>query len=600
MAAKFGDRPTQCIFGEDNIKSVVSRIDWSDKLVVGHNLSGFDAMILAWRLGIRPKMWGCTLAMARPIHAKTTGLSLGKLVEHYQLGVKDQTALLNTKGRHLKDFTPAEIAAMEEYNKADVDQCHALFKVLLKQTPADEMRLIDMTIRMLVEPQFVTDTELLTKTLEEERTAKRAMLLDLALRLGEYHDGMDAEEAAQAVATVLGSAQKFVGLLESLGVEAPTKTSPATGKQAPALAKTDAGFIALQENENPLVAAAAQARLGVKSTILESRIEAFLTASKAAGGKLPVPLNYAGADTTRRWSGWGFNPQNLPRIGKKPKRSDALRNCLQAPKGHKVVVADLSGIELRVNMFLWKVPYAMAAFAESATADLYKAYAAQMYGVSVDAVTKDQRQLAKIILLGSGYGVGGAKFKDVAKTMGGLVLSESESNVAVQQYRTEHAEVAAGWKACHNALGVIMAGADGYAVDPWGMCVPCAEGIRTPKGLIRYPKLRQVWNEETKKQEIVYGEGRHRAYIYGAKMVENLVQALSRDVFAEHCLTIKKRTGFSPALLVHDEWVGVVPDAQAEDVLAAVQEVMRTPPAWWPELVTWSEGDIADTYGAAK
>jgi DNA polymerase len=218
----------------------------------------------------------------------------------------------------------------------------------------------------------------------------------------------------------------------------------------------------------------------------------------------------------------------------------------------------------------------------------------------VDEVTKDQRQLAKVILLGCGYGVGGAKFKDVAKTMGGLVLSESESNVAVQQYRTEHTEVADGWKACHNALDVIMAGGDGYAVDPWGMCVPCAEGIRTPKGLIRYPHLRRSYNEETKKTEIVYGEGRHKAYIYGAKCVENLVQALSRDVFAEHCLTIKKRTGFSPALLVHDEWVGVVPDAQAEDVLAAVQEVMRTPPAWWPELITWSEGSTADTYGGAK
>jgi DNA polymerase I-like protein with 3'-5' exonuclease and polymerase domains len=52
--------------------------------------------------------------------------------------------------------------------------------------------------------------------------------------------------------------------------------------------------------------------------------------------------------------------------------------------------------------------------------------------------------------------------------------------------------------------------------------------------------------------------------------------------------------------MVHDELVYVVPDDEAVETLATVQEVMRTPPEWWPELVTWSEGDIADTYGDAK
>jgi len=52
--------------------------------------------------------------------------------------------------------------------------------------------------------------------------------------------------------------------------------------------------------------------------------------------------------------------------------------------------------------------------------------------------------------------------------------------------------------------------------------------------------------------------------------------------------------------MVHDELVYVVPEDEAELMLDIVQEVMRTPPTWWPELVTWSEGDIADTYGDAK
>ena len=82
LAIKVDNRPTDVFFGEAAVRHAVSRLDWSNKLVIAHNMSGFDAMILAWRLGIKPKMWGCTLAMARPLHTKTTGNSLGKLVEH--------------------------------------------------------------------------------------------------------------------------------------------------------------------------------------------------------------------------------------------------------------------------------------------------------------------------------------------------------------------------------------------------------------------------------------------------------------------------------------------------------------------------------------
>jgi len=51
---------------------------------------------------------------------------------------------------------------------------------------------------------------------------------------------------------------------------------------------------------------------------------------------------------------------------------------------------------------------------------------------------------------------------------------------------------------------------------------------------------------------------------------------------------------------VHDEVILVVPDAQAQEALDYMQAIMRDGVAWWPELVTWSEGDIATTYGDAK
>ena len=604
MAAKFirdgkvGE--TQVIFGEDNIKNVCSRIDWSNLWVIAHNNEGFDSMICAWRLGIKPKMWGCTLAMARPIHAKSAGGSLAKLVAHYGLGVKDQTALVNTKGRHLKEFTPEEVTALGEYNKADVDQCYGLFKKLVKGTPKEELLLIDMTIRMLVEPRFEVDAALLGTTLDEEKARKLAMLKDIAAMIGVDVSILSTdEEIAENASKILASSAKFGELLRSRGVEVPTKISPTTGKPAYALAKTDEAFIALQDHPDPVVSAAAQARLGVKSTILETRIQAFMDAADATQGRLPVPLKYYGADTTGRWSGWAYNPQNLPRVGKSPKPSDALRNSIRAPKGHRVVVADLSGIELRVNHFLWKVPSSMHLFQQDPEkADLYKDFASRLYDIDVDAVSKEQRQVGKVAHLGLGFGAGPATFQKVAKIMAGIDLSEVDAADVVYKWREEYQPIVTGWKTCHGALSAIFREAE-YDIDPWGMCRATQEGILTPKGLIRYPNLRKERTDEGK-DEWVYGDGRHKARIYAGKITENIVQHLARCVIADNTLAIHRATGYRPALLVHDEWVGVIPEAEAESVLAEVQRIMRTPPVWWPELVTWSEGDIAETYGAAK
>lgn len=611
-AAKTGGRHTCVTFGEKSVGENLRNFPWHDKMVIGHNMSMFDAMILAWRFGVKPAMWCCTLAMARPIHAKTTGLSLAKLVEHYKLGKKDQSALMNTKGRHLKDFSQAEIDAMGVYNKADVDQCWELFKTLLPLTSKREMKLIDMTIRMLTEPGFELDVPLLEKTLVEERARKKATLVELAKMTGAYLEGMTDDEAAEAVCTTLGSAAKFGKLLNDLGVETPMKTN-AKGHPAPALAKTDEAFVALTNSKNPIVAAAANARLGVKSTLLESRITTYLEVGNACGGKKPIAINYYGADTTGRDSGgMSMNDQNLPRINpKKPKPTDALRNSLRAPAGMKVVVADLSGIELRTNMFLWQVPYAMKLFEDNpGDADLYRYFAArELYNCTEEEVTKDQRQIGKISHLGLGFGAGGATFQRIAKMMGGVDMDRDTADSTVAVYRRAHPEIAGpsgGWKSCGNAIKNIHSGTS-YQIDPWGMCWTTAEGIKTPQGMIRYPDLRQETvirnpgtDQEREEKVWVYGQGRHRAFITGPKMTENIVQHLAREVVMDNALEIKRVTGYGTKHRVHDELVYVVPEAEAEDMLAAVQSIMRTPPQWWPQLITWSEGDIADTYGAAK
>jgi DNA polymerase len=602
LSLKVDDEPTRVWFGEAAIRKRLQAQDWSDVMLVAHNMSAFDAMLFAWRFNVQPKVWGCTLAMARPIHSKTTGNSLAKLVEHYGLGVKDNTALLNTKGRHLKDFTAEEVNAMRDYNRDDTDQCHALFKVLLKHYNSAELWQIDSTIRMLVEPKFVLSRQVLNKALSDVRIQKQQALAQMASVL--YEMEVDDNPAIEEVVrSKLASTAHFSKLLRARGVRVPMKQSPSNPeKRIPALSKTDEAFLALQEHEDPVVALAASTRLDVKSTILQTRLESFLATGKALRGRLPIPLHYCGADTTGRWSGFMYNPQNLNRIDpSKPKLSDALRKSMAAPPGHKVVVADLSGIELRVNHFLWKVLTSMALYKASPDkADLYKGFAAKLYNIPEADVSKAQRQVGKVAHLGLGFGAGAPTFQKVAKLMGGVDLDLPESEKITYRWRDEYAEIVQGWKTCHGMLAGIAAG-DRYEVDPWGLVTTTQNALVLPSGRhIRYPAL-HIEEGAKGRDEWWYGTGRNRARIYAGKIDENIVQALARDIIAENAFAVyKELNGLRPSLAVHDELVYVVPEDTAEHVLDTVQRIMRTPPVWWPQLITWSEGDIADTYGDAK
>jgi DNA polymerase I-like protein with 3'-5' exonuclease and polymerase domains len=601
LAIKYGEEQTQVIFGEDFIRDHLEAQDWSNKLLVAHNMSAFDAMIFAWRFKVQPRAWGCTLAMARPIHSKTTGNSLAKLVEYYQLGVKDNTVLLDTKGRHLEDFTRKELQAMRKYNCDDTDQCYALFHKLKVHYNAAEMWQIDSTIRMLVEPKFMLNKRMLEGALSEERIRKHRSLEQVA-RILYGHDYDEIENLEETARAMLASAPKFAELLKERGVRVPMKPSPSDpDKQIPALAKTDEAFLALQDHDDEVVAVAAAARLDVKSTILQTRLETFMRVGKQLRGKLPIPLHYCGADTTGRWSGFLYNPQNLHRVDPdRPKPADALRKSMCAPPGYKVVVADLSGIELRVNHFLWKVPSSMALYKTSPDkADLYVDFASKLYNVKPDKVTKAQRQIGKIAHLGLGFGAGAATFQRIAKLMGGVDISLEEAQAITQQWRSTYEDIVTGWRRCHDMLPFIARG-DKLIVDPWAMMSTSKAGIHLPSGrIIRYPALREEPTENGR-PEWKYGLGRHQARIYAGKIDENIVQALARDVIAGNAYQMYKQTKLRPSLAVHDELVYVVPQEQAEDTLATLQDIMRTPPTWWPQLITWSQGDVADNYGDAK
>ena len=598
------ERSTTAI-GHAEIQRLTASYDWRKYMVIGHNLSVFDAYVAALRYAINPRMWGCTLAMARPWFGRTVGLSLKALCKHLGLGVKDDRILHATKGRRLADFTPEEVQSMRIYNCDDSILCMRLFKVLKQYFTPQELWHIDCLIRMRTEPAFELDEMTLNEALVAEEARQRGALDALSDMLG--FTGDTVEQRVEQVRMHMASAPKFAQLLTDLNVPVPMKASPTNpDRLIPALAKTDVEFIALQEHDNPVVAEAARMRLDVKSTLTQTRIQAFQRAGQLTNGFLPIPLRYCGAMTTGRDSGEEYNALNLPRIDHKlPKPSDALRNSMCAPAGKIIVVADFSSIELRINHYLWQVRRTMRLFNEKPDADLYTANAQEQLGRM--EITKQERQIEKAKQLGLGFGAGPYTFKRVARTMG-VHLSDSDAQDYVTHWRADHTEIAGkggGWSLCAQAIENMANRVQPYWLDPWGLVEVTPDGFSLPSGrMILYPDLRMEpdgeWDDGRPKTSWFYGHGRNKRRIYGPKSDENIVQAIARDIMGDACIAVWKETKFRPALRVYDELVFVVPESEGPALLQVCHKHMRKSPVWWPELVLWSEGSMDVVYGAAK
>jgi len=192
--------------------------DWSDAALLCHNTL-FDGAILAWRFGIKPAFLLDTLSMARALHGVDAGGSLAALAERYEIGKKG-TEVEEAKGKKLEDFAAADLKQYGEYCKNDVELTYKLFHLMAPAFPADEIKLIDMTLRMFIFPAFKVDDALLVERLEELKQEKHDLLATLKERLK-----CDDEEA---VRKKLASNKQFAGLLTEHGITPPTKVSPTT------------------------------------------------------------------------------------------------------------------------------------------------------------------------------------------------------------------------------------------------------------------------------------------------------------------------------------------------------------------------------------
>ena len=553
--------------------------------VVSHNAL-FDMAVLAWRFGYVPYLMIDTLGMARAwLGHELRSLSLDNVAKHLQLGDKG-TTVHKVMGMSLAAIKAAGFYdEYADYSKGDADLCWAIYRRLIADGfPAGEIPVMDMVLRCAVQPQFRLNDHKLAEHLHEVQQHKENLLQ----RLGAF----TRED--------LMSNDRFADCLRMLGVEPPTKISLTTGKEAYAFAKTDADFIELEEHENPDVQALVAARLGIKTTIEETRTQRFLAISRLTwpgnqAALMPMPLRYSGAHTHRLSGDWKLNVQNLSRGGK-------LRDAIEAPPGHVVVAVDASQIEARVAGWLCGATALTSAFANRE--DVYSTFASSVFGYEVAKKTHPvERFIGKTAVLGLQYGLGWQKFQKTVKMQSRaqvgqeVVLDDVQAARVVSTYRSTYHQIPAMWSRFNSLIQRMP----NQIYEEVGSLVFLKESIKLPSGLyLNYHKLRneggQWW--------FTYG-GKPK-YLYGGKMLENVTQALARICVMDAAVRVRQRLAAAGmqdirlALQVHDELVYVVREEHAEYVKQIVLEEMCRRPAWGPNIPLDAEAGVGRTYGDAK
>ena len=583
------------VFTKDQVPFVLARINWDDACLVAHNTI-FDGAILSWIYGYNPKLYACTLSMARAVFGtllKSNGLGeLSKLVGMH----KDTEALMDMSGVRADDMDTSDpsVRRFLAYAGSDTETCRRLYKLMLQGFPAKERIVMDIVLRMFIDGWFELDRDMLLEAITEESEQRQ-----------EYLQAAGVQDVGD-----LRSRDRFAILLQNLGVDTPTKTSPSTGKQTYAFAKNDIEFTKLLEHDNPRVVALVEAKLNASSTINESRCQRFINIHDNAGGRLHVPLLYSGAHT-HRFSGLDkLNLQNIPagRDGREPR----LRKSLKARKGRKVVVVDAAQIEARLVVWMAGQRDLVRAFAQGR--DVYAEFASMVYGYEVTKANHPlERFIGKQGILGLGYNAGGPKFHFMLVTttpreLGGYKETEERSTEIVRVYRSGYDKIPRLWRIMDDLIVDMFRG----NTVSYGPISTRKNQILLPSGLtLSFPHLRpfEKYNKERGKMDRgwEFWKPRYKCFmpIYGGKLLENICQALARIQISDTMVWIKlHHPDWKCLLQVHDEVVYDVAEDEAEFALDTIVERMSTPGSWaqcfdYP-LPLAAEGDIGDTYGDAK
>lgn len=334
--------------------------------------------------------------------------------------------------------------------------------------------------------------------------------------------------------------------------------------------------------------------LGRSSTAKYQAMKNWMTRD----GRVRGGLLYHGA-TTGRWAGKGVQPHNFPKGSQKVDMealwttlkgrlrktitqdyrgvmealSNGLRGAITATKGSQLYVADYASIEARVLLWLVDDQNALKMFQDGR--DIYCEMATDIYHRHITKKDTLERSMGKIAILGLGYQMGASRFRDTCATFH-IEITDDFAEQVVQAYRLRFIKVKECWQ---NQEAAAIDAVEQYDIargepvaygndlvswvyePPFLYCnLPSGRRLAYP-----YPEIHQKitpWGEERSSLTFMgvdgYSHKWRRQTTYGGMLVENIVQAIARDILAEAMLRLQE-TQYQMVLTVHDELIAEAP-----------------------------------------
>lgn len=376
---------------------------------------------------------------------------------------------------------------------------------------------------------------------------------------------------------------------------------------------------------------------GIKNTLLKRIIEIRLLTGqisvakyeklylqKVDTGKIFGCFAYHSA-STGRWGGRGVQPQNFPRVSMKKdipllrdivKRRDyallislyddpllalsnMLRTLIEDPE-YTLFVADYAAIEGRVLAWLAKEKEVLKVFSTSGL--IYEHTASKIFKCEVEEVSKDQRFIGKVATLALGYQGGKVAFKKMADIYG-KDIEEEEAEKIKKDWRKSNSNIVKLWGQCEKAFIFVINNKEKKVVVNDNLVFRYLDGdvlITLPSGRdLTYKDVFLTQDTRYKKESIsFYGvdSALTRKWCikstYGGKIVENITQAVARDILSHSLLALDKK-GYDIIMHIHDEIVTTSSYGSVKEMC----DIMESNPPWAKDLPLAVEGDIMDYYG---